>query len=271
MDWCVSVLWGISFYLKIKKIWPCHETFGILIPQPGIEPVSPALEAWSLSPWTFWEVLGSQFFWVLRRRHGSGQLADLPELRWGLIPRGVGNMGVASWIFLAPLLAWSSWVPPHLSQHSCLRDQPSWFQSLLPGWCMVRADLPAVWGLLLSGTPQVPWLPPPLLWALVPWGSPGCWWLGFTHLRFRVLEGSSLCHQHFLWSFAFAIWLTWLLLCKDLKTLKHYAAIASLLPKSCGRFPSIHRETPQWFTAPQPGPFPVKFFIAKSPNGFILW
>ena len=25
---------------------------GILIPQPGIEPVSPALEAWSLNQWT---------------------------------------------------------------------------------------------------------------------------------------------------------------------------------------------------------------------------
>ena len=201
MDRCVSLLWGISFYLKIKKNWPCYETFRILIPQPGIEPVSPALATWSLSPWTFWEVLGSQFFWVLWRRHGSGQLADLPELRHGLISCGVGCMGVASWIFPAPLLPWSSWVPPDLSQHSRLRDQPPWFQSLLPGWCTLRADLPAVCGLRLSGTSQVPWFPSPLLWVLVPCRSRGCWWLGFTHLRFRVLGGPHsaarvfcLCH-----------------------------------------------------------------------------
>ena len=29
----------------------------ILVPQPGMEPMPPALEAWSLNHWTTWEVL----------------------------------------------------------------------------------------------------------------------------------------------------------------------------------------------------------------------
>ena len=36
--------------------WPCYGTCRILVPQPGIEPMSPALEAWNLNPWTVWEV-----------------------------------------------------------------------------------------------------------------------------------------------------------------------------------------------------------------------
>ena len=36
--------------------WPCHVTFGILVPQPGIEPVPPAVEAQSLNHWTAREV-----------------------------------------------------------------------------------------------------------------------------------------------------------------------------------------------------------------------
>ena len=31
---------------------PCHVACGILVPQPGIEPVSPAMEAWSPNHWT---------------------------------------------------------------------------------------------------------------------------------------------------------------------------------------------------------------------------
>ena len=36
--------------------WPCHAACGILVPQPGIEHVPPALEAWSLNHWTSREV-----------------------------------------------------------------------------------------------------------------------------------------------------------------------------------------------------------------------
>ena len=36
--------------------WPHHETCGILVPQPGIEPLSPALVAQRLNQWTAREV-----------------------------------------------------------------------------------------------------------------------------------------------------------------------------------------------------------------------
>ena len=36
--------------------WPCHMACGILVPQPGIAPVPPALEALSLNHWTTREV-----------------------------------------------------------------------------------------------------------------------------------------------------------------------------------------------------------------------
>ena len=32
--------------------WPCHTACGILVPQPGIKPVPPALEAQSSNHWT---------------------------------------------------------------------------------------------------------------------------------------------------------------------------------------------------------------------------
>ena len=37
--------------------FPCYMACGILVPLPGMEPVSPALEAWSLIHWTAREVL----------------------------------------------------------------------------------------------------------------------------------------------------------------------------------------------------------------------
>ena len=38
---------NVLFYLFI-----CHVTYGILVPQPGIEPNPPALGAWSLDHWS---------------------------------------------------------------------------------------------------------------------------------------------------------------------------------------------------------------------------
>ena len=39
-----------------KYFWLCHPACTILVPQPGIEPVSPAVEVWSLNHWTTREV-----------------------------------------------------------------------------------------------------------------------------------------------------------------------------------------------------------------------
>ena len=38
--------------------WLCHGACRILVPQPGIEPMAPAVEAWSLNLWTAREVPG---------------------------------------------------------------------------------------------------------------------------------------------------------------------------------------------------------------------
>ena len=52
--------------------WPCHLECGILAPQPGIEPVPPALEARSLNHWTAREFPSvSLFSTVSGRKHVS--------------------------------------------------------------------------------------------------------------------------------------------------------------------------------------------------------
>ena len=43
-----------SFYYYFGR--PCHVACGILVPQPGIEPMPPAVEAYSLNRWTVREV-----------------------------------------------------------------------------------------------------------------------------------------------------------------------------------------------------------------------
>ena len=49
--------------LFLKKIfWPDHETYGILVPRPGIGAVPPCIEVQSLSHWTAREVPGPIFF-----------------------------------------------------------------------------------------------------------------------------------------------------------------------------------------------------------------
>ena len=54
---CTTINFFI-FFLLFKRFfyflffWPHHAACGILVPQPGIEPRSTALEAWSLNCWT---------------------------------------------------------------------------------------------------------------------------------------------------------------------------------------------------------------------------
>ena len=47
----MDCLWGFCLLF-----WPCHAAFEILVPQPGVEPVSPAVEAQGLNHWTTREV-----------------------------------------------------------------------------------------------------------------------------------------------------------------------------------------------------------------------
>ena len=41
-----------NFFFLIFIFWLCHVACVILVTQPGIKPVPPALEAWSLNHWT---------------------------------------------------------------------------------------------------------------------------------------------------------------------------------------------------------------------------
>ena len=40
------------FLLYFIIFWPCHTACGILVPWPGVEPLPPAVEAWSPNHWT---------------------------------------------------------------------------------------------------------------------------------------------------------------------------------------------------------------------------
>ena len=45
----------ISTLLFLFIFWLFHRAYGILVPQSGIESVTPAVEAWSLNHWTIRE------------------------------------------------------------------------------------------------------------------------------------------------------------------------------------------------------------------------
>ena len=47
--------WALNHFFRILLFG--HMTSGILAPQPGIDPTSPALEEWNLNHWTTREVL----------------------------------------------------------------------------------------------------------------------------------------------------------------------------------------------------------------------
>ena len=52
---------------------------GILIPQPGIDPGSPALGAWSLNHWTAREVSGHSIFYLATPTQGKFDSSGLVE------------------------------------------------------------------------------------------------------------------------------------------------------------------------------------------------
>ena len=60
--WCmcelslISYLFTYLYVLFLISLATCHETFGILVPWPGIEPTTPALEVQSPNCWTTREV-----------------------------------------------------------------------------------------------------------------------------------------------------------------------------------------------------------------------
>ena len=60
--------WNI---LCLFFFWPCHAACGILLPQPGVEPVPPAVEAQSLNHWTAREVQKLYIFLIKKIYTGS--------------------------------------------------------------------------------------------------------------------------------------------------------------------------------------------------------
>ena len=48
--------WSFMTLILFFSFWPYCALCGILVPQPGIKPAPPALEAWSLNHWTTREV-----------------------------------------------------------------------------------------------------------------------------------------------------------------------------------------------------------------------
>ena len=54
----VFCLFVFCFVLFCFTFWPHHGACGILVPRPGIKPMSPAFESWSLNHWTTREVSG---------------------------------------------------------------------------------------------------------------------------------------------------------------------------------------------------------------------
>ena len=91
------VLW-LTTVLFLFFFLPYHLAYGILVPQPGIEPMPPDLGAQSLNHWTTKEIPGSSSW---RPRDLSGQ-----DLSWG------GESQVSSWELNFYLFHWPKLVEP---------------------------------------------------------------------------------------------------------------------------------------------------------------
>ena len=58
----VFCFWIFWFCLLFFLFWPCYTAYGILVPQPGIEPIPLAMKARSPNHWTARETIGKVFF-----------------------------------------------------------------------------------------------------------------------------------------------------------------------------------------------------------------
>ena len=91
---CVCVC-RYALFLFLVFFWPCHVARGILVPWPGIEPVSPELGTQSLNHWTTREV---PRYGLLTcgsiKRPLSPQDSGLPDGHW-LVCRGAEVVGAA--------------------------------------------------------------------------------------------------------------------------------------------------------------------------------
>ena len=72
----MQIRFGVIMLLQLNKknflkkiFWLNCVAYGILVPQPGIEPMPPALKVWSLNHWTAGEVPQSPYFSEVHSRY----------------------------------------------------------------------------------------------------------------------------------------------------------------------------------------------------------
>ena len=58
----IRTLFDINYSIFLSVFWPHCATYGILVPQQGIKPENPVLEAWNLNHWALREVPCSNMF-----------------------------------------------------------------------------------------------------------------------------------------------------------------------------------------------------------------
>ena len=76
------------FIYLIFLIWLCCTACGILVPQPGIQPTSPALELWTLKHWTTREVPLDIYLYRCQ-----------PSQWMPCVSTGQKLMGICAWLF----------------------------------------------------------------------------------------------------------------------------------------------------------------------------
>ena len=106
------------------RFWLCHTACGILVPCPGIEPMLPELEAWSLNHWTTREVPSSYILYIVLIFYSVSDCSTSWSLEHNI------KFSVNSHFFVTPNLIelhlWESWrtVLGMLSSRHCLHLFP---------------------------------------------------------------------------------------------------------------------------------------------------
>ena len=97
--------------------WPRRAACGILVPRPGIEPMPPALRAWSLNHWTASEVPSQLFFFFNKFIYFIHIfLAALGPRCWAQAFSSCGERGLLFFVVHGLLIAVASLVAEHRLQ-----------------------------------------------------------------------------------------------------------------------------------------------------------
>ena len=119
----------LFYFLSLFIIFlPLHTACRILVPWPGIKPMSPALGTWSLNHWTTREKQGKSFSWQSWLALISWKISGILNQWHGWLDRPfsvtrVVTSPVDTWYLLFPAVLYSRWChlriqPFHLSPAS---------------------------------------------------------------------------------------------------------------------------------------------------------